>query len=185
MQGRRRGACNASKRAKTETAVPTKTFPIARNKLNEILKSFTFIKVSEITHLEAKGNRGDFYHGIGTVLSNSRYNTDKTQRVFFDKGGRFRYNATLDIGPCKLIDSALSKDHFTSNPQQNDILVGVLEDNTRAGGERNSNRISKVLRSWSRHGKIIMELSRLVEFGTTASELEIKTLLYQNECAAA
>ena len=186
MHGRRRGACNASKRSRNEQAVPTKTFPAARAKLNEILKAFTFLKVSEITKLEAKGNRGEFYHGIGVICSNSRYSgNEKTQRVFFDKGGRLRHNATLDVGPCKLIDAAWGKDHFTSMPQQNDIIVGVLEENTRAGGERTGNRISKVLRSWSRHGKIIMELSRLVEFGTTSSEMEIRNLLYQNECAMA
>jgi hypothetical protein len=174
---RRHGASHASKRARAD--VPTKTFPNARRKLNEILKAFCFVKVSEVTHKPAQNGRPEFFHGLSSTQSNSRFET-ASERVFFDKGGRLRYSATFDIGPCKLVDAAWGRDHPSALPQIGDILVGVLEVNT--GGNTKS-RISKVLRSWSRHGKIIMELSRMVEFGTSLSEFDARSILRQNECA--
>jgi hypothetical protein len=175
---RRHGASHAAKRARVD--VPTKTYPSARRKLNELLKSFCFVKVSEVTQVPPKDGRPEFFHGVACTQSNSRFDAS-TERVFFDKGGRLRYNATFDVGPCKLIDAAWGRDHPSAIPQIGDILVGVLENNTRTS--KGSARIPKVLRSWSRHGKIIMELSRMVEFGTSVSEFDTRQMLRQAECA--
>lgn len=175
---RRRGASHASKRARAD--MPTKTYPAARRKLNEILKAFSFVKVSEVTQVPARDGKPEFFHCMGSTLSNSRYDTS-SERAFMDKGGRLRYNATFDIGPCKLLDAAWGRDHYSAIPQIGDILIGVLEPNTRKSGRQ----AGKVLRSWSRHGKIIMELSRMVEFGTSMSEFETRTILLQAECAMA
>jgi hypothetical protein len=176
---RRRGASHASKRARVDT--PTKTYSAARRKLNEILKAFAFVRVSEVTQVPARDGKPEFFHCIGTTQSNSKYDTS-TERVFMDKGGRLRYNSTFDIGPCKLIDAAWGRDHYSAIPQIGDILIGVLEPNTRKSSGRQP---GKVLRSWSRHGKIIMELSRMVEYGTSMTEFETRTILRQAECAMA
>ena len=170
----RKGASTYSKRPRIE--VPTKTYSIARKKLNEVIKSFSFVKVSEITHAPAKDGRPEFFHGVGVVQTNSKFH-ENSERVFFDKGGRLRNASTFDIGPCKLIDAAWGRDHPSSTPQIGDILIGILEVN-----QRSTKKCAKVLKSWSRHGKIIMELSRLVEFGTAKSEFEARELLRQSEC---
>jgi hypothetical protein len=172
---RRQGASHASKRLKLDT--PTKTFPLARRKLNELLKTITFVKVLEVTHAPAKDGRPEFFHGIASIETNSKFHSGG-EKVFFDKGGRLRFNATFDIGPCKLLDAAWGRDHHTAVPQIGDILVGILEANTRSG----KGRLSKVVRGWSRHGKIIMDLSRMVEFGTHVSEFETRAILRQGEC---
>jgi hypothetical protein len=136
------------------------------------------VKVSEVIHKPPINGRPEFYHGVGATQSNSRFESS-SERVFFDKGGRLRYNATFDIGPCKLMDAAWGRDHPSALPQIGDILIGVLENNS--GGPSKS-RIPKVIRSWSRHGKIIMELSRMVEFGTGLTEFDARSILRQNEC---
>jgi hypothetical protein len=178
METKRRGANHAIKRPKKDVA--SKTYPNARKKLHEIIKLFSFIKVSEVTHVPPTNGRPAFFHGIGLTISNSKYdnNGDTKERVFFDKGGRLRYNATFDIGPCKLIDAAWGRDHPSASPQIGDILIGVLEPNEKSG----KGKPTKILRSWSRHGKIVLELSRIVEFGTAVKELDIRKLLRQTEC---
>lgn len=172
----RRGASNQIKRARQEeTATVSNTFPIARRKLNEILKSFSFVRITDVTQVPPKDGKPGFFHCLGTLVTNSKYHTTNT-KVFLDKGTRLRHNANLEIGPCKLLDAAWGRDHLTSLPQLNDIVVGILEDNTK------NTKIAKVLRGWSRHGNILMELSRMVEFGTSAQEIETCKFLRQNEC---
>jgi|GEM_PF-5046526 len=172
----RRGASNQIKRARQEEiATVSNTFPIARRKLNEILKSFSFVRITDVTQVPPKDGKPGFFHCLGSLITNSKYHTTNV-KVFLDKGTRLRYNANLEIGPCKLLDAAWGRDHLTSLPQLNDIVVGILEDNTK------NTKIAKVLRGWSRHGNILMELSRMVEFGTSAQEIETCKLLRQNEC---
>ena len=171
----RRGASTNAKKARINE--PTKTYANARRKLNSILKEFSFCKVSEVIHSPPKEGRPAFFHGTAITQSNSRF-TSNSEKIFFDKGGRLRYNSMIEVGPCKLVDAAWGRDHISAQPQVGDILIGVLEPNTRGG----KNNLSKVLKSWSRHGKILMELSRMVEFGTGVSEFETRNLLNQPEC---
>jgi len=176
----RRGASHSSKRAKVDT--PSKTYPAARRKLNEVLKGFSFVRVSEVTQVPPKDGKPEFFHCLGSTQSNSKYDS-YSERVFLDKGGRLRYNATFDIGPCKLIDAAWGRDHISAIPQIGDIVLGILEANPKKSVSKQA--AGKVLRSWSRHGKIIMELSRMVEFGTSMGEFETRAILRQSECAMA
>lgn len=175
----RRGSSHPSRRARDDSLAPTRTYPAARAKLNEFLKSFSYVKVLEVNQLPAKDGRPAFFHGIGITQSNSKFG-GKSEQVFFDKGSRLRHSSTIEVGPCKLIDAAWGRDHSSANPQVGDILIGVLTDNVKP-----KSRISKCLRSWSRHGKIIMELSRMVEFGTHMSEIDVRAILRQGESALA
>lgn len=117
---RRRGASHAAKRMRTEApATPSKTFPCARRKLNDILKGYAFVKVIEVTHVPAQIGRPAFYHGVAVTQRNSRYaSNEAAEHVFFDKGGRLRFNSTFDVGPCKLIDAAFGRDHPSANPHK-------------------------------------------------------------------
>lgn len=175
----RRGSSHPSRRARDDSLAPTRTYPAARAKLNEFLKSFSYVKVLEVNQLPAKDGRPPFFHGIGITQSNSKFG-GKSEQVFFDKGSRLRHSSTIEVGPCKLIDAAWGRDHSSANPQVGDILIGVLTDNVKP-----KSRINKCLRSWSRHGKIIMELSRMVEFGTHMSEIDVRAILRQGESALA
>jgi hypothetical protein len=172
---RRRGATNAIKRAREDMVEVRTTFHGARKKLNEILKTFSFVSVIEITQVPARDGKPSFYHGIGLTHFSNR--SRQTERVFFDKGGRLRYEANLEIGPCKLLDAAWGRDHITAVPQIGDLLVGLCEDNLKTG-----KKIAKVLRGWSRHGTILLELARMVEFGTSVQENDIPKIMRQKEC---
>jgi len=166
----RRGSTHPIKRARLDTKV-TKVYSTARLKLHETLKQFSFVKVVEIVNVPASNGKPSFYHGTAITLERDR----KQQEVFFDKGSRLRYTAMIEIGPAKLVDAAIGREHSSSIPQVGDVLIGVLADNLR------KSRIPKVLRSWSRHGNIIQELSRIFEYGTQQSELAIRKLLTQSE----
>jgi hypothetical protein len=168
-----------SRPARNDNLAPTQTFKTARGKLNEVLKVFSYVKVVEVTQVPPKDGRPSFYHGVGMTQSNSKFG-GKSEQVFFDKGGRMRHSAFIEVGPCKLIDAAFGREHSSSFPQVGDILVGVLTDNLKP-----KCRITKLIRSWSRHGKIMMELSRMVEFGTHMSETEVRNILRQGESALA
>lgn len=176
---RRKGANTLVSRKNNDDVSSSHTYPNARRKLNETLRSFTFLKVIEVISVPPKDGKPSFYHGMATVINNSRQAGSQFDRVFFDKGGRLRHNSNFEIGPCKLLDAAWGRDHPTAMPQIGDILIGTLEDNTRIS---KSAKIAKVLRGWSRHGKIILELSRIVEFGTSMQEIELPKLLKQSEC---
>ena len=178
---RRRGATHASKRAREPTE-PTKCYGDARKRLCELLKGFALVEVHEVNLVSASSTKPEFFHGSAVTLSNSKYSKERQERVFFDKGGRLRYNNTFDIGPCKLIDAAWGRDHRSAVPQIGDILIGVLEDNPRVPARGGANRMTKVLKGWSRHGKIILELARINEFGTVHGEYELRDLLKQREC---
>ena len=177
---RRRGATHPSKRAR-ESALPTKSYPQARKRLSELLKGFAFVEVHEVNIVPASTTKPEFFHGCAITVSNSKFCKERQERVFFDKGSRLRYNNTFDIGPCKLLDAAWGRDHRSAIPQIGDILIGVLEDNPRQPTKSNVNRMSKILKGWSRHGKIILELSRINEFGTAHGEFELRDLLRQRE----
>lgn len=181
---RRRGATHASKRAR-EAATPTKSYPEARKRLSELLKGFAFVEVHDINVVAPSATKPEFFHGSAVTVSNSKFSKERQERVFFDKGGRLRYNNTFDIGPCKLMDAAWGRDHRAAIPQLGDILIGVLEDNPRQPNKPNAHRMNKVLKGWSRHGKIILELSRINEFGTAHGEYELRDLLKQRECEMA
>jgi hypothetical protein len=177
---RRKGAAHDAKRARFDETAPTKTFPAARAKLHEVLSQFACVKVLEVTQVPATAARPAFYHGVAQVMRNSRFGGGRAEEVFFDKGGRLRSSAMLEVGPCKLVDAAWGREHLSAMPQVGDVLVGTLTDNSKP-----RSRISKVLRGWSRHGKTILELSRLVEFGTRMSEVELRPLLQQAESCMA
>ena len=159
---------------------PTNEFSIARSKLNEVLKEYSFAKIVEINYLPKTDTKHEFFYGRCEVLSNSRMDINKGRKViFFDKAGRNKQDF-LQIGPCKLVDSAWGKEHSSAKVDVGDIIVGIQSNNPRQG-----TNIDKVLKNWSKHGKIIMEASRLVEYGTKLSITEISKLLIQKECELA
>jgi len=166
----RRGASHIIKRARSQATV-TKVFASARLKLHDTLKQFSYVKVVEIVNVPPNNGKPAFYHGIAITIARDL----KQQEVFFDKGSRLRYTAMIEIGPAKLVDSAIGREHPNSTPQVGDILIGVMADNLR------KSRIPKVLRSWSRHGNLVQELARISEFGTQQSEAAIRKNLTQTE----
>lgn len=166
----RRGASHQIKRARIETK-QTKSYEVARQKCYEYLKQFSFVKVIEIVNVPAQNGKPSFYHGVAITIASGK----QQQEVFFDKGSRLRYTSLIEIGPCKLVDAAISRDHVNSIPHVGDILIGVLADNLR------KSKIQKVLRSWSRHGNLVLELNRLIEHGTHQSDAQIRKLLTQTE----
>jgi hypothetical protein len=169
---KRRGASRFAEIEPPKKAVPT--FSSARRNLFDILSQYTIGRVFEINDMPPAGGRPAYFHGkIVIGDKNPEY-------LYFDKAGRQK--GMITIGPARLIDCALGKNHKTAIPQINDILVGVKVENTN---EKRNKSNPFIFRSWSANGKIIMELKRMVEFGTRMNITEIRSIFRQSSGATA
>ena len=169
---KRRGASRFAEIEPPKKAVPT--YSSARRNLFDILSQYTIGRVFEINDMPPAGGRPAYFHGkIVIGDKNPEY-------LYFDKAGRQK--GMITIGPARLIDCALGKNHKTAIPQINDILVGVKVENTN---EKRNKSNPFIFRSWSANGKIIMELKRMVEFGTRMNITEIRSIFRQSSGATA
>jgi len=154
-----------------------KEFSLARTKLNQLLKEYSFVRVLEIKYMSKTDLKHEFFFGKCETISNSLYG-DKTipKILFFDKAGRNKHE-TLNIGPCKLVDCAWGKEHASGKIDVGDILVGIQTTNPRSG-----TKIDRILTSWSKQGKILLDVSRMVEHGTKASMKDMRHYVQQKQC---
>jgi hypothetical protein len=153
-----------------------KEFSVARNKLNQILKEYSFVRVLEIKYLAKTDSKHEFFFGKCETITNSLYGDKVIPKIlFFDKAGRNKQE-TLNIGPCKLVDCAWGKDHASGRVDVGDILVGIQTTNPRSG-----TKIDRILTTWSKHGKILLDVSRIVEHGTKGSLKDIRNFVQQKE----
>lgn len=154
-----------------------KEFPNARNKLNQLLKEYTFVRVLEIKYMSKTDSKHEFFYGKCETISNSLYGekTMMSKILFFDKAGRNKHE-TLNIGPCKLVDCAWGKDHASGRLDVGDILVGIQIANPRSG-----TKLDRILTSWSKQGKILLDVSRMVEHGTKASMEGMRNFVQQKQ----
>ena len=127
--------------------------------------------------MEGTTSKSPFYHGKVLVLSNSSYHNQshvKPEHLFFDKSGRQK--SMISVGPAKLIDCIYGREHKNSVPQLGEILIGLKVENA---DEKKSKLSPFVFRSWSMNGKLMLELSRMVQYGTKMSDLELRPMFRQ------
>jgi hypothetical protein len=162
---------------KTIKAAPS--FSVARKNLYDVLNQYCFGKIVEINEMPQTDSKSASYHGKVLVITNSYFQsstnqTTKPEHLFFDKFSRIK--SMLSIGPVRLIDSIYGFNHKNSIPQLGDILIGLKIQNTN---EKKQKSQPYVLRSWSTNGKILLELFRMVQYGTRMSDLEIRPIFRQ------
>jgi hypothetical protein len=111
---------------------------------------------------------------------NQNQNQSKPEQLFFDKAGRQK--SMISIGPMKLIDTVYGHGHKNSVPQLGEILIGLKVENTN---EKRSKTQPFIFRSWSMNGKVMLDLFRMVQYGTKMSDLEIRPMFRQGAGAVA
>jgi len=165
------------------------SFAVARRSLYDILSQYCFGKIVELVEMPATETRLSFFHGKILVVNNSYFQQQQgtsrnaaaaAEYLFFDKAGRQK--SMISIGPVKLIDTVHALGHKNAVPQLGEILIGLKVENTN---EKRLKLQPFIFRSWSMNGKIILDLFRMVQYGTKMSDLEIRPLFRQTAGAVA
>jgi len=177
----------------TQNVKAAPSFAVARRALFEILSQYCFGKIIELVEMPATDTRLSFFHGKVLIVNNSYFTTtsnantrnqnqnqSKPEQLFFDKAGRQK--SMISIGPMKLIDTVYGHGHKNSVPQLGEILIGLKVENTN---EKRSKTQPYIFRSWSMNGKVMLDLFRMVQYGTKMSDLEIRPMFRQGAGAVA
>jgi hypothetical protein len=184
---KRQGA-NRLATSTTQNVKAAPSFAVARRALFEMLSQYCFGKIVELVEMPATDTRLSFFHGKVLIVNNSYFtnaknqnqNQSKPEQLFFDKAGRQK--SMISIGPMKLIDTVYGHGHKNSVPQLGEILIGLKVENTN---EKRSKTQPFIFRSWSMNGKVMLDLFRMVQYGTKMSDLEIRPMFRQGAGAVA
>jgi len=112
-------------------------------------------------------------HFQGECVEITGRETRHAPRVgFFSRYSRQNGSGFNLLGGFTLIDCPVGPHHSSAMPQVGDILVGSLIPASKG-------KLPFELRGWCNNAKPLLELARIVQFGTRISELELKRLLRQ------
>lgn len=181
-------AHRASSRAgepQRDRAAPAPSFDGARRALHEMLEPLTFVRVISVgqataraggTSTQAVGSHCPTFFGEAEEVSASmRSPAHKPgKRVFFSSFAR-QNGIGFSLGGCAtLIDAPLGSEHISSMPTVGSILVGSAVASAKAKA-----RCPFELRGWCSNARPLMELHRVVQFGTRGGESETRQLVRQ------
>lgn len=166
--------------AEIKTVVPPKVqrgFEVTRRKLVETLNQFTFMRVTVVTFPPCALRTGTHFQGEAVEVFPGKHARASPRTAFFSRFARGQGFSVL--GVLQLVDAPMGLSHATAIPQIGDILIGSLVDAKKGA------KIPWELRGWSNNAKPLLELARIVQFGSRMSEKEIANLLRQPGSAAA
>ena len=160
--------------AEIKTVVPPKVqrgFETTRRKLMETLNQFAFMRVTVVTFPPCTMRTGTHFQGEAIEVFPGKHSRSSPRTAFFSRFARGQgFNI---LGSLQLVDTPMGATHSTSIPQIGDILIGSLVDGKKGG------KIAHELRGWSNNAKPLLELARIVQFGSRMSEKELANLLRQ------
>ena len=164
-----------------ERASTAPSFENARRTLHELLSPLTFVRVISVGQPRGAGSSAPHattaFTGEGeevrpTLATRGREGPGK--RVFFSSFSR-QNGLGFSLGGCAtLVDSPLGSDHVSSVPQIGTIMVGSMVASSKARA-----RCPFELRGWCNNARPLMELHRIVQFGTRGGESETRLLVRQ------
>ena len=153
-----------------------KGFDEARRKLVEALGALTFVKICVMTFPENNVRAGTHFQGEAIEVFPGRHH-GHARTCFFSRFGR-GFGTSQILGSFSLIDCPFDTSHPTAVPQIGDILVGSLSPAKKG-------KIPFELRGWSNNAKPLLELARVLQYGTRMGENELKNLLKQPASSSA
>jgi hypothetical protein len=166
--------------AEIKTVVPPKVqrgFETTRRKLVETLNQFTFMRVTVVTFPPCTMRAGTHFQGEAVEVFPGKHARSTPRNAFFSRFARGQgFNV---LGSLQLVDAPMGTTHTTAIPQIGDILIGSIVDGKKGG------KIAHELRGWSNNAKPLLELARIVQFGSRMSEKELANLLKQPGSSAA
>jgi len=147
-----------------------KGFDATRKKLVEALQQLSFVKICVVTFPESTVRSGTHFQGEAIEVFPGRAQ-GHPRTCFFSRFGR-GFGSSQILGSFSLIDCPFDVSHSTAIPQIGDILIGSLSPAKKG-------KIPFELRGWSNNAKPLLELARILQYGTRMGEAELKNLLKQ------
>jgi hypothetical protein len=160
--------------AEIKTVVPPRVqrgFEATRRKIAESLGQFCFVRVTTVTFPPCSMRTGIHFQGEAVEVFPGKHHRGTPRTAFFSRFSRgFGLNL---LGCVQLVDVPLGVGHPSAVPQVGDILIGSLTEAKKTA------KIPWELRGWSNNAKPLLELARIVQFGSRMSEKELANMLRQ------
>ena len=145
-------------------------FEESRRKLVDVFAELVFMRVAVVSFPKSDVRSGTHFQGEAIEVFAGR--SHRTPRVaFFSRFGR-QTGTGFNLLGVTIVDTPLGPTHASATPQVGDIIVGSLMPAAKG-------KLPFEIRGWSAGGKPLLELSRVVQYGTRMSESELKRQLRQ------
>jgi hypothetical protein len=145
----------------------------ARRKVAETLANLNFARVVSVIQNTSRSNRGDFmFQGEVEEVFCGKHGRHAARHAFFSKFTRNESGVSV-MGCFNLADTPMGTAHLSSVPQIGDVLVGSFVTATAKG------KLPYEFKGWCNNGKPLLELMRILQFGSRMSKGELHTLLRQ------
>ena len=147
----------------------------ARRKVVEALCNLNFARVLSIgwqTSTAKTAQAGTIFQGEVMEVFSGRHSKASARQAYFSKYTRNETGVNV-MGCFNLVDSPMGPTHASSTPQVGDILVGNFTPALQRG------KLPFEFKHWCNNGKPLLELVRILQFGSRMSKGELHTLLRQ------
>jgi hypothetical protein len=147
-------------------------FEVSRRKVVESLTNMNFAKIVSIVQLPNKLEPLEpHFQGEVEEVFPSKH-TAFPKHAFFSRFSRNTQGVSV-MGCFQIVDTAMGTCQASALPQLGDVLVGSFVEAGRKG------KIPFEFKGWCNNGKPLLELLRVLQFGTRMSSKELHTLLRQ------
>lgn len=147
-------------------------FEVSRRKVVEALSNMNFAKIVSIVQLPNKLDPSEpHFQGEVEEVFASKHRT-APKHAFFSRFSRNTQGVSV-LGCFTIVDTPMGTCQASALPQLGDVLVGSFVEAGRKG------KIPFEFKGWCNNGKPLLELLRVLQFGTRMSSKELHTLLRQ------
>lgn len=147
-------------------------FEVSRRKVVEALSNMNFAKIVSIVQLPNKLDPSEpHFQGEVEEVFASKHRT-APRHAFFSRFARNTQGVSV-LGCFTIVDTPMGTCQASALPQLGDVLVGSFVEAGRKG------KIPFEFKGWCNNGKPLLELLRVLQFGTRMSSKELHTLLRQ------
>lgn len=145
----------------------------ARRRVAETLANLNFARVVSVIQNTSRSNRGDFmFQGEVEEVFCGKHGRHASRHAYFSKFTRNESGVSV-LGCFNLADTPMGPAHLSSVPQIGDVLVGSFVSAAIKG------KLPFEFKGWCNNGKPLLELVRILQFGSRMSKGELYTLLRQ------
>ena len=158
--------------APTPVVVPTVKhgFEESRRKLVDTFAELVFMRVAVVSFPTSDKRTGTHFQGEAIEVFAGR--SHRAPRIaFFSRFGR-QTGTGFNLLGITIVDTPLGPSHASATPQVGDLIVGSLMPAAKG-------KLPFEIRGWSNGGKPLLELGRIVQYGTRMAESELKRQLRQ------
>ncbi len=148
-------------------------YEASRRSVAETLSNLNFARVVSVIQNTSRSSRGDFmFQGEVEEVFCGKHGRHASRHAYFSKFSRNESGVSV-MGCFNLADTPMGTAHLSSVPQIGDVLVGSFVTASAKG------KLPFEFKGWCNNGKPLLELMRILQFGSRMSKGELHTLLRQ------